>query len=221
MTRNHLGTVVLALAAITLAPPRPVAAVAHTRLTVAGGVNLASAAVSEDEGLSLESVTRLAIGVSAGIPMSARLELHLGAGYSQKGFAVSAFGADAATEIDYLELSALAGMPFSVGERASLHLLAGPALAFKLSCGVSATFMGEELSEDCGDDGPKSMDLGLAGGARLEIGLSEKMGISVGALYNLGLLNMDDSDGSETIKSRVMTLQAGVVYSISKLRRSQ
>ena len=39
------------------------------------------------------------------------------------------------------------------------------------------------------------------------------MGVSVGALYNLGLLNMDDGDGSETIKSRVLTLQAGVVVS--------
>ena len=139
--------------------------------------------------------------------------LHLGAGYSQKGFAASAFGADVTTEIDYLELTVLAGMPLSLGERSSVQLLAGPALAFKLSCGVSATFMGESLSGDCGDDGPKSMDMGLAGGARLEIGLSETMGLSVGALYNLGLLNMDDSGGSGTVKSRVMTLQAGFVFS--------
>ena len=127
---------------------------------------MASVAVSEDDGVSPESVTRLAIGVSAGIPMSEGLGLHLGAGYSQKGFSASAFGADVTTEIDYLELTALAGLPLPLGERSSVHLLVGPALAFKLSCAVSASFMGESLSEDCGDDGPKSMDLGLTGGAR-------------------------------------------------------
>ena len=215
MTRNHLGTVILALAAITLAPPWPHAAMAQTRLTVAGGLNLASV-TAEAEGLSVtpESVTRLAIGASVGIPMSERWGLHLGAGYSQKGFGLDAFGASVTTEIDYLEVTALAGMPFSVSERASVHLLAGPALAFKVSCQVSATFLGEELDEDCGDDGPKAMDLGLVGGARLEFGVSDKMGVSVGALYNFGLLNMDDSGSDETLKNRVMSLQAGIVYSI-------
>ena len=133
----------------------------------------------------------------------------------RRASATSAFGAEATTKIDYLEFTALGGMPFSVSDRAAVHLLAGPALAFKVSCGISASFMGEELSEDCGDPGLKSMDLGIAGGARLEIGLSEKMGLSVGALYNLGLTNMDEDDDVEvSIKSRVMTLQAGVVYSI-------
>ena len=213
MTRNHLGTVFFALAAVTLVPLWPGATLAQTTFTVAGGLNMASVAVSEDEGLSPESVTRLGIGVSAGIPMSERLQLHLGAGYSQKGFSASGFGADITTAIDYFEFTALAGIPLSGGGRASVHLLVGPAFAFKLSCEASASFMGESLSEDCGDDGPKSMDMGLASGARLAIGLSERMGVSLGALYNLGLLNMDDSGGSGTVKNRVLTLQAGVVFS--------
>lgn len=212
MTRNHLGTVFSALAAVTLAPLWPGAALAQTTFTVAGGLNIASVALSPDEGVSPESVTRLGIGVSAGIPMSERFGLHLGAGYSQKGFSASGFGADITTEIDYLEFTALAGLPLSAGERVSVHLLAGPALAFKLSCQASANFLGESLSDDCGDDA-KSMDVGLAGGVRLEIGLSEKIGLSLGALYNLGLVDMDDSEGSAATKSRVLTLQAGVVFS--------
>lgn len=95
-----------------------------------------------------------------------------------------------------------------------MYLLAGPALAFKLSCQVSVTFMGDSRSEDCGEDGPKAMDLGVTGGARLVIGVSEKLGISLDALYNLGLLEMDDFDGEIALKNRVMTLQAGIVYSI-------
>ncbi|MDE0605168.1 MAG: porin family protein [bacterium] len=215
MTRRHLETIAFALATITLALPWSDAATAQTRLTVAGGLNRATV-TAEAEGLTLtpESVNRLAVGASVSVPMSDRWGLHLGAGYSQKGFALDDLGASLKTEIDYLEITALAGVPFSLAESASVHLLAGPALALKVSCGLSASFMGEEIDEDCGDDGPKAMDLGVVGGVRLEYGLSEKMGISVGALYNLGLLNMDDSDSGETLKSRVMSLQAGVVYSI-------
>ena len=58
MTRKHLGTAILALATLTLAPSWPAAALAQTTFTVAGGLNLASVAVSEDEGLTPESVTR-------------------------------------------------------------------------------------------------------------------------------------------------------------------
>ncbi|MCY4574853.1 MAG: porin family protein [Gemmatimonadetes bacterium] len=215
MTRKPLETVALALFTITLALPWSDAAAAQTNLTVAGGLNRATV-TAETEGLSLtpESVNRLAIGASVEVPMSERFGLHLGAGYSQKGFALDALGASVTTEIDYLEITALAGVPFSISESASVHLLAGPALAFKVSCGVSASFLGEEIDEDCGDDGPKAMDLGLVSGVRLEYGLSEKMGISVGTLYNLGLLNMDGSDSGETLKSRVISLQAGIVYSI-------
>ena len=215
MTRKPLETVALALATFTLALPWSDAAAAQTNLTVAGGLNRATV-TAETEGLSLtpESVNRLAIGASVEVPMSERFGLHLGAGYSQKGFALDALGASVTTEIDYLEITALAGVAFSISESASVHLLAGPALAFKVSCGVSASFLGEDIDEDCGDDGPKAMDLGLVSGARLEYGLSEKMGISVGTLYNLGLLNMDDSDSGETLKSRVISLQAGIVYSI-------
>ncbi len=211
MTMKRCQTTILALTATAVAATSPAAAVAQNSLTVAGGLNLASVTM-ETEGL--KSATRLAIGASLAIPMSDRIGLHLGGAYSQKGFAFDAFGAKATTAIDYLELTALWGIPLALGERASVHLVAGPALAFKVSCGVSASFMGEEVSQDCGDDGPKSMDLGLAGGARLEIGLSGKMGLSVGALYNLGLTNMDDGGDEVSIKSRVLAVQAGIVYSI-------
>lgn len=201
------------VAVLLLFPAMPT--MAQTNLTVAGGVNRATVNV---EGVGLipgqEWVNRLAIGASIGIPLLERLGLHLGAGYSQKGFALSVFGVETTTEVDYLEITALAGVPIPVGERASVHLLAGPALAFKLSCQLSVTFMGDSGTEDCGEDGPNAMDLGLMGGARLVIGVSEKLGLSLDALYNHGLLDMDDIDSEVIFKNRVMTLQAGIVYSI-------
>lgn len=49
---------------------------------------------------------------------------------------------------------------------------------------------------------------------RLAIGASaEIMGISLGLLYNHGLLNTNDS-GDVTIRNRVVTMQAGIVFSI-------
>ena len=69
---------------------------------------------------------------------------------------------------------------------------------------------------DCGDDGgPRGIDLGLAGGIRVEIGLSEQVGLSVGALYTHGLLNLDDSgQGDLSLKNRALSLRAGLAYSI-------
>ena len=117
-------------------------------------------------------------------------------------------------EFDYLELTTLASKRFRAGDRVYVHLLAGPAPAFLMSCQV---IEGED-SEDCHDDlddGPRKVDLGLAGGIRFEIGLSEKVGLSVGALYNHGILNLNDSgDDDITIKNRGMTLRAGLAYSI-------
>lgn len=131
------------------------------------------------------------MGVSVGTGIAENWRLHLGGGYSRKGFVLDAFGVDVTTEIAYLEFTALAGRSASLAESALLHLLAGPALAFRVACRSSGsntfTFMGEDfgedIDEDC-DDTSKSMDLGLAAGARVEIGLSEKAGLSVGALYN-------------------------------------
>ena len=108
--------------------------------------------------------------------------------------------------------------PVAIGERARLHLLAGPAVAVKMSCNVSITFAGETESSDCadedGEDGLKSLDLGLAGGAQFVIEMSDNLSIVVGAQYNLGLLDIIDPPPEEvdvgTAKNRALTLRAGI-----------
>ncbi len=205
---NRLRTFAVAIL-LTLVPGT--SALGQTRLIVGGGLNLASFAFSVDEeDLPGESVTRLALGLTAGIPMSGRSEFHLGAGYSQKGFGILGV----ALEVDYLEFTTQFGAAFSLNESASVHLLTGPALAFKVSCSVSGSFLGEEISEDCGEADVESIDLGLASGARLEIGVSDGIGIWVGSMYNLGLWNIEDTETGEGAKNRVLTFQAGVVFSI-------
>ena len=98
--------------------------------------------------------------------------------YSQKGFAIESPGQRRPPRKSTISnLRRWGACRYRSSERAAVHLLAGPAAGIQgvLYC-VSTSFMGEETSEDCGDDGPKAMDLGLMGGARLEFGVSEKTG---------------------------------------------
>lgn len=205
----------------------PAPSAAQTRLGITGGLNLASVDVSSEEAFvpDFESKTGLSLGLSATLPLSETLGLQLAGGYSQKG-TMSAFTEDGADvestlNMDYVELAAfgVVHLPLS-GERVSAHLLAGPSLALEASCDLSvrATYMGTdvELSEGC-DDGNaldrSNFDLGLAGGAGLEIGLSDALGVSLGALYTFGFLDMDKDDG-DSLKHRVLSLRVGLVYSI-------
>lgn len=200
---------------------------AQTRVGITGGLNLASVDVSSESGFvpDFESITGLSLGLSATIPLSKTLGLQLASGYSQKGtlFAFTEDGADfeSTLKVDYLELAALGVVHLPVsGERVSAHLLAGPALALEASCDVSvqATFMGTdfEVNEDC-DNGDvldrSNFDLGLAGGGGIEIGLSDALGVSLGALYTFGFVDLDKADG-DSLKHRVLSFRVGLVYSI-------
>ena len=210
----------VSVTAILLLPATP--ALGQTAL-LSLGLNRASVSVTgEEDELTeyLEPVTRMSAGVAVGIPLLEGWSVELGGSYSQKGYAVDVpqIG-DGSAAIDYLEVTALASVAFPLGDRASVNLLAGPALAMQLSCQVTLSFEGSEESEDCdpddSDDGPKDSDLGLAGGLRFRIGLSEKMGVTVGALYTLGLQNLFEGvDEDDSVKNRVMTLSAGLAYSI-------
>ena len=177
---KRLATLV-AVTATLLTPATP--ALAQTALLFSGGLNRASIAVTVPEGKAalseyLEPVTRMSAGLAVGIPLSEGWNIELGGSYSQKGFAIPKFGGGSGGSflIDYREVTALASKPFPLGDRASVSLLAGPALALQLSCQVFI-----EETEDCETDGPKdTSDLGLAGGVRLRMGLSEKVGVRSG-----------------------------------------
>lgn len=210
---------------LLLLTPAPTAA--QTKLGITGGLNLASVDVSSESGFvpDFESKTGLSLGLSATIPLSETLGLQMAGGYSQKG-TMSAFTEDGADvestlKMNYIELAAFGVVHLPVsGERVSAHLLAGPALALEASCDVTAkaTFMGTdfEINEGCDEAGAldrSNFDLGLAGGGGIEIGLSDALGVSFGALYTFGFLDMDEADG-DSMKHRVLSFRVGLVYSI-------
>ena len=55
-------------------------------------------------------------------------------------------------------------------------------------------------------------DFGVAGGARLEVGLSGKLGLSLGMLYTHGLRNIGDNVGFGA--TRTLNVNIGLFYSI-------
>ncbi len=210
----------VAVTGTLLLPATP--AMGQTSLLLSGGLNRAFIVVTgeEDELANyLVPVSRISAGLAVEITPIEGWNLELRGSYSQKGYGLEVPPSGKSSwGIDYLEVAALAGKPFPLGDRASVNLLVGPALASKLSCQATRFEEGSEETNDCvseegADGGPRDTDLGLAGGLRLRVGLSEKVGVTVGALYTLGLQNLYEDDNA-SVKSRVLTLSAGLAYSI-------
>lgn len=140
----HAVTLVLALAAAPLG--------AQTTIGVRAGVGPAtlSGADLETRGAAAFDDPRdgIAVGVDAGIPLSGALGVRIGLGLAQKGGAVkvppsitaSRLFTESMAEIDYLQFSALfrAGTA-TEGGRLNFGFLAGPYVAFNLSCQVAVT----------------------------------------------------------------------------------
>ena len=205
---------VAALTLLLLAPATP--APGQAILLVSGGLNRTSATFSNSLNEVVEPIMRASIGLAARTSTSEGWSFELGASYSQKGYGVTSV--DGSVELDYVELTTLVSRRSRAGDRVYVHLLAGLAPAFLMSCQVIEAGAGKDCGDD-DDDGPRDVDLGLAGGIRFEIGLSEKVALSVGALYNHGLLNLndsgdddDDGEGDITIKNRGMTLRVGLAF---------
>ncbi|MXW56652.1 MAG: outer membrane beta-barrel protein, partial [Gemmatimonadales bacterium] len=141
---SHAVALVVALAAAPLA--------AQTTIGVRAGIGLAtlSGDVPETRGAAAFDDPRsgIVVGVDAGIPLSGGLGVRLGLGLAPKGGAtevppsITASRAltESKAEMDYLQFSALlrAGTDAEEG-RLNFGVLAGPYVAFNLSCGVAVS----------------------------------------------------------------------------------
>ena len=234
-----LGSTLLTAVFLTLGAT-PVRAQATLSLT--GGVNRTSLDTDADGASSVfESLTRMSIGLAATLPFSDRFGLQLGGRYVQKGGRLDVLGVlgmmgdmfgefeemppgasfDADYEMDYVELSALARVEFPLsGDRVSGHLLAGPALGLQSSCEAVVRLSGLEeapfnVSSDCDEGGLdlRKIDVGLAGGAGIDIGLTDSIDAHLGLLYALGLSNVFEDFGGSA-KHRALTIRTGLVLPI-------
>ena len=182
-----------------------------------------------------------ALGIAAGLPISDKWGIQLGAGLSEKGYRGQhtcvlgewgEFSCLAETLIPYLEAMILADRRFELTARVSLHLLAGPFLAFQGNSERKIVISDREEVRFLVE--PREIgafDFGVAGGARVEIGVYGKLGLSVGTLYTHGLRNIDTVEGvgrdtavpliwryyavnAYTVKTRSLTFRTGLTYSI-------
>ena len=229
------------LTAVCLTRGAPVHA--QTTLSLTGGLNITSLDTDNDgtRAPGFESLTRMSIGVAATLPVSDRFGLQLGGRYAQKGGRLDVlrlmemigdmFGGfeemppgaslDIDYEMDYVELSVLArvGFPLS-GDRVSGHLLAGPALGLRSSCEGVVSISGPDrpaLDQGAGCDEAgldfRKIDVGLAGGAGIDIGLTDAVDAHLGLLYTLGLSHISDDLGG-SVKHRALTIRAGLAFPI-------
>ncbi len=216
-------TPLLALAMLLLAHAP---AIGQTTLSLTGGANIASADVDNESAAvpGLTSVTRISLGLAADFAFSDRLGMQLGGRYAQKGVGIEfneeGVNAESRIELDYLEFTALGRLRFPLaGDRLSLHLLTGPAVAVETGCGLSVTASSGspsfELEEECDEVNLErsAIDVGWAVGGGLDIGITEKLSASPGILYTRGLVDVDTAS-SGSLQNRALTLRIGLAYAI-------
>lgn len=96
------------------------------------------------------------------------------------------------------------------------HLLAGPALGLRSSCEGVVSISGPDrpaLDQGVGCDEAGldfgTVDVGFAGGAGIDIGLTDSVDAHLGLLYTLGLTNISGFVGGSA-KHRALTIRAGL-----------
>lgn len=158
---------------------------------------------------SLRVCSAPAVGVGLGLAIAGNWGIRLNVSDSRKGGDASQPHRRVTLKHNYLEISLLADLALDLGDgdRASLHLLAGPAVARIVSCHVN--------SGDCRSGRFKDHDYGVVGGAEVEFGLFDGLGATLGALYTYGLLDLNALPDWDTVeKNRNLTLRAGLKASI-------
>ena len=123
--------------------------------------------------------------------------------------------------MNFVELSALARIGFPLSDnRVSGHLLAGPALGLRSSCEAVVRLSGLDeppvnVSSDCDEGGLdfRTIDFGLAGGAGIDIAVTDSIDVHWGLLYTLGLSKVFEDFGG-SMKHRALTIRTGLVLPI-------
>jgi len=220
------------LFAAALVLPPGAAVFGQTTLTVTTGVNRTSVGVDLARYVyphfdsyrqpDFRPATGFTIGLAVTKPLSGNLSLEVGGRYAKRGARWQSesdgVNFEARMEPEYLEVATLLkvglGLP---GSRVSAYATAGPAVAFKTSCEWNevVSIRGvviNEVNARCGRVGLglSRLDFGVSGGAGVETALSDAVGVSVGVVYTLGLLNVG-ADRAGHLKNRAVSLRAGIV----------
>lgn len=211
----------IALAAAMLLSVAAAPAAAQTTLHVSGGLNRADVALPANLAAQFagrKPLMAMVAGAAISFPVSGRVNLQLGADYSQEGFgATDDDGFELTVDIEYYEASALLDVALGGGGRASVNLLLGPTYSHQASCTLTVSAQGLTASDACESGFIKGPDAGVLGGLRAGIGITDSIDLTIGAFYNHGILNINDATSASdagTVTTRTMTARAGLAYRI-------
>ena len=154
--------------------------------------------------------------------------MQVGVAYTQKGGRLSALDNSQLVTVDmaldYFEFTLLAvpTLPLSSWERSAVRFFVGPTLASRVSCDFDASgWLGAEHVPAAGscDAGPDeveaAMDLGVALGGGIAVGVTDRADVNVDLLYTLGLIPVGGGDSYWSgPRHRVLTLRAGMALPI-------
>ena len=185
---------------------------AQTTFSLHGGLNLAVLSNEIQDTIlpfNYLRVVRPHFGLSATFRLTPpervnSLGIQVSGSYAPRGADVQGLSASSLS-LDYLELAALIDVRVPlVIEPLAVHIQAGPALGWLMSC---------KREQPCSDGEFNSRDYGLALGGNLEIGLTDKLGVMAGFLYNAGFTYADAGD-EPFRKNRSLALRGGILFPI-------
>jgi hypothetical protein len=199
--------VVVVSAALTT----PIPAVSQVSVGVSGGLSIASL-TGDDADEDLGSRTGLNVGGFLELPLADIVWLQPGVYYVQKG--ASSDSPDGKIKIDYIEVPLLLRVGVSQRDPVGINLFLGPTFAFQAKC----EFELGNLTGDCEQgaasdlDLTKSFDLGLAVGGGLSFALSPNVALLANAIWDIGLMSIDDSPAENDVKNEAILLNVGFSF---------
>ncbi len=212
-------TVLLAAALSLLASP---GAAAQVALGIGVGASSSELIVTGLAVDSQEPRRSPAVSLSVAVPLSERIGIEFGAGYIRRGSTSTLLQlGDVDYRIQYLQFSALgkASAPV-IGQRLSLHLLAGPALRLETSCEREARLVLQPITFLVECDAPEAdsrtaaVDYAVLGGVGARLAATSRLGFRLDFVYSRGIRSFFENETETTARNRAVTLQAGVDFRI-------
>ncbi len=206
-----LRTVVCTLLVAALIPDGASAQKGETKYGVLGGFT--SATLSGNDVANADAKLGATFGGYVSFGFSPNFSIETGALYAQRGAKSSSGGVTEKLKLGYVEVPLLISAKFPGQGTLTPFISAGPAIAIKASCGISASGGGANVGTGCSDleselDAKiKSIDPGLVGAAGVDFN-----SFRVSVRYFAGLSTIDKVAPAYDIKNRAVSLLVGYSF---------
>jgi hypothetical protein len=169
------------------------------------GVSFSNLKTDPETEPSYDSRFGLTAGGFVAWPLTARLDVQPEALFTMKGGSVEDGPANAVVKLDYLDVPVLVKYRLFGSPGHAVHVFGGPSFGVRLRGIVTTEIGGESIDNDVSDDVTR-MDLGIVGGAGVDIGR-----LIVEGRYTWGVSDID-KDTSDESKVRNRTAAALVGF---------